>query len=176
MTIGKLSEWFVAKDSPPTPAHTIQTAAGAVTSYLIARFFRLPEAYWAPITTLVVMQTTLNAALPFSAQYFAGTAVGALLGAFIDHYFPGSIWAFGAGVLVIGLLGVALQVPRSAYRYASITMAIVMLVTRSTSAKLVAFHRFFEVSLGLAVGLAFFALWQKVSVGFPANRRARNSA
>ena len=56
---------------------------------------------------------------------------------------------------MIGLLGMALQVPRSAYRYASITMAIVILVTRSGSAKLVAFHRFFEVALGVAVGLAF---------------------
>jgi uncharacterized membrane protein YccC len=176
MTNGRLSEWFVAKDNPPTLAHAIQTAAGAVTSYLIARLFHLPEPYWAPIATLVVTQTTLTAALPLSAQYFAGTAAGAMAGALINDYFPRSVWAFGAGVLVMGLLGVALQVPRSAFRYANITMAIVMLITRSDSSKLVAFHRFVEVSLGLAVGLGLFALSEKVSVGFPAKRGARDSA
>jgi len=91
MTIGKLSEWFVAKDSPPTL--TIRSRPRRAHLEFDRRLFRLPEAYWAPITTLVVMQTTLHLALPFSAQYFAGTAVGALAGAFIDHYFPASIWA-----------------------------------------------------------------------------------
>ena len=51
------------------------------------------------------------------------------------------------------------RVEKSAYRYASITLAIVMLVPRSTSAWLVAIHRFFEVSLGIAVGLMLSAFW-----------------
>jgi hypothetical protein len=36
---------------------------------------------------------------------------------------------------------------------------IVMLVTRSTSAWSIAIHRFFEVSIGIAVGLVLSALW-----------------
>jgi hypothetical protein len=51
------------------------------------------------------------------------------------------------------------RVERSAYRYASITLAIVMLVPRSTSAWLVAIHRFFEVSLDIAAGLMLSAFW-----------------
>jgi hypothetical protein len=51
------------------------------------------------------------------------------------------------------------RVERSAYRYASITLAIVMLVPRTTSAWLVAIQRFFEVSLGIAVGLMLSAFW-----------------
>jgi hypothetical protein len=47
---------------------------------------------------------------------------------------------------------------------ANITLAIVMLVPRSTSARLVALHRFFEVSIGIAVGLALFAIWQKIDL------------
>ena len=66
---------------------------------------------------------------------------------------------------MIGLLCVALRVERSAYRYASITLAIVMLVPRSGSGRLVAIHRFFEVSIGIAVGLAFFALWTRIGRG-----------
>ena len=74
-------------------------------------------------------------------------------------YFRGSLWAFGIALFLIGLLCATLHVERTAYRYASVTLAIVMLVTRSTSGGLIAIHRFFEVSLGIAVGLVLSALW-----------------
>lgn len=165
---GQLGAWIIAKDHPPSAGYAAQTALAAVVSYLIARLFRLPEAYWAPMSTLIVMQSTLSAAVPISVQYVAGTAVGAAVGAVTDVYFPANVWAFGVAAFIIGLLCVGLRVERSAYRYASITLAIVMLVPRSTSARLVAIHRFFEVSIGIAVGLAFFALWSKIGVGVSA--------
>jgi uncharacterized membrane protein YccC len=170
MKNGQLHEWIIAKNNPPSVAHVAQTAIAVVVSFLIARLFHLPEAYWAPMATIIVMQSTLSAALPISVQYFAGTAVGAAAGAVADTYFHGNVWDFGAAVFIIGLLGVVLRVERSAFRYASITLAIVMLVPRSTSAsaRLVALHRFFEVSVGLAVGLIFFAVWPKIGLGFSA--------
>jgi uncharacterized membrane protein YgaE (UPF0421/DUF939 family) len=161
----QLGALIIAKDHPPSAGYAAQTAVAAVVSYLIARWFRLPEAYWAPMSTLIVMQSTLSAALPISAQYLAGTAVGAAVGAVTDMYFPTNVWAFGVAALIIGLLCVALRVERSAYRYASITLAIVMLVPRSTGGRLVALHRFFEVSIGIAIGLAFFALWSRIGEG-----------
>ncbi len=145
-------------------------------SYLVARLFHLPEAYWAPMSTLIVMQSTLSAAVPISVQYVAGTAIGAAVGAVTDVYFPANVWAFGVVALIIGLLCVALRVERSAYRYASITLVIVMLVPRSTSARLVAIHRFFEVSIGIAVGLAFFALWSRIDQGFSSKASQASSA
>ena len=162
---GQFREWVIAKDNPPSVAHVAQTSLAVVVSFLIARLFRLPEAYWAPMVTLIVTQSTLRAALPISVQYFAGTAVGAAIGAFTDIQFHGSVWAFGAAVFFIGLFSVVLRIERSAFRYASITLAIVMLVPRSTSARLVALHRFFEVSVGLIVGLALLALWPRISLG-----------
>jgi uncharacterized membrane protein YgaE (UPF0421/DUF939 family) len=168
MKKGQLGEWFIAKANPPSVTYAAQTALAVVVSYLIARWFRLPEAYWAPMSTLIVMQSTLSAALPISMQYVAGTAVGAAVGAVTDIYFPGSVWAFGGAVFIIGFFCVVLGVERSTYRYASITLAIVMLVPRSTSARLVALHRFFEVSIGIAVGLAFFALWSRIGLGVSA--------
>lgn len=110
------------------------------------------------------MQSTLSAALPISVQYVAGTAIGAAVGAVADVYFPANVWAFGVAAFGIGLLCVGLRVERSAYRYASITLAIVMLVPRSSSGRLVALHRFFEVSIRIAVGLAFFGLWEKITL------------
>jgi len=50
----------------PVPAHALRTAVAALASVLVARLFRLPEVYWAPITTLVITQSSLGAALAVS--------------------------------------------------------------------------------------------------------------
>jgi uncharacterized membrane protein YccC len=173
---GQLGTWIIAKDHPPSMGYTAQTAVAAVVSYLVARLFRLPEAYWAPMSTLIVMQSTLSAALPVAAQYVAGTAAGAAVGAVADVYFPANVGAFGGAVFIIGLLCVMLRIERSAYRYASITLAIVMLVPRSSSGRLIALHRFFEVSIGIAVGLVFFGLWSKIALRLSANTSSNSSA
>ena len=76
----QLSRFIVARDNPPSLVLAARTAVAAVVSYLIARLFRLPEAYWAPISTVIGMGSTLGAALPVSAQHFAGTAIGAAVG------------------------------------------------------------------------------------------------
>jgi uncharacterized membrane protein YgaE (UPF0421/DUF939 family) len=48
---------------------------------------------------------------------------------------------------------------KTAYRYASITLAIIVLIPRSNAAWIVALHRFFEVSVGILVALALVAVW-----------------
>ena len=164
---GQLRKWVIARDNPPSIAHVALSALATVLSYVIARLFRLPEAYWAPMSALMVMQLTLSAAFPIAVQYVVGTAVGAAVGAVIDTCFHTSVRALGAAIVLVGLLCVALRVERSAFRYSSITLVIVMLVPRSTSGRLVALHRFLEVSIGIAVGLVLFAVWQQIDLKFP---------
>jgi len=132
-----------------------RTTIAAIAALLLARSLKLPEFYWAPISTIVIVLSTIPP-LSLAWQRFAGTAMGAAVGAVTATYFGESVWWFGAAVFVTGLLCVALRVERSAYRYASVTLVIVMLVTRSGSAPSVAIHRFFEVSIGIAVGLLLF--------------------
>jgi uncharacterized membrane protein YgaE (UPF0421/DUF939 family) len=91
----------------------------------------LPEPYWATITTLIVMQSTLSAALAISEQRFAGTALGAGLGALIATYFAASVVWFAAGVFLLGIICSALGLDKAAYRFAGIPLAIVMLVSRA---------------------------------------------
>ena len=55
------------------------------------------------------------------------------------------------------LPGLAAQ--RNAYRYAGVTLAVVMLVARANSSWDVAMHRFIEVSIGIAIGLLLTAVW-----------------
>lgn len=160
----RFREWVIAKNNPPSIAHVGLTVIAVVASFLIARAFRLPEAYWAPIASLMTMQLTFSAALPVAVQYVAGTAAGAAVGALADTYFHASLAIFAAAVVLVGLLCVALRVERSTFRYASITLVIVLLVPRPASARVVALHRFFEVSIGIAVGLIIFAIWQRIDL------------
>ena len=138
--------------------HSARTAAAAVVSLVVARALELPEAYWATITTLIIMQSTLGAALTVSEQRFAGTALGAVMGALLTTYFGSNQIMFGLGVFAIGLICAAVCI-EDAYRLASVTLAIVMLVAHNNQAWIVAAHRFIEVSVGIAVGLALTALW-----------------
>src|SRR5262249_19153548 len=89
----------------------------------------------------------------------AGTAIGAAIGALAATYFHASVWWFGVAVFVVGVLCFLLRIQRSAQRYASITVVMVMLIGRSTNPQSIAIHRFFEVSIGIAVGLLLFAFW-----------------
>jgi len=172
----QIRDWVIARDNPPSIAQVTLTAIASVASYLFARLFGLPEAYWAPMSTLIVMKLTLDAAFPIAVQYVAGTAVGAAVGAVTDYYFHTSVWAFAGAVVFVGLVCVAFRIQRSAFRYASVTLAIILLVPRPTSAPRVALHRFFEVMIGLVVGLALFAVWQKLDLRFPHRSRQTSSS
>jgi uncharacterized membrane protein YccC len=150
---------IVARENPSSFAHSARTAVAAVVSLLVARLLHLPDAYWASITSLIVMQSTFGAALSISAQRFVGTAVGAAVGAVAATYAAGNVIVYGVLVFLVGLLCAVLRVERSAYRYASITLAIIMLIPRTDAPWLTAAHRFNEVSLGIIVALAITAVW-----------------
>jgi len=78
----------------------------------------------------------------------AVAAVGSLL---IARFFrlPESHWA-AITTIVIG---------RNAFRYAGITLAIVMLIARAEPAWMVAIYRFLEIFMGIAVALLVTAVW-----------------
>jgi len=141
--------------------HSVRTAIAAVLALLIGRLRKLPESYWAAITTLIVMQSTLGAALTISKQRPAGTALGAAMGALFATYAGKSVTVFGLGILLSGVICALLHMERNPYRYAGITLATVMLVGRAQPAWVIAIQRFIEISLGISVGLLMTALWPK---------------
>jgi uncharacterized membrane protein YccC len=91
--------WKWEPENLPSVIHSIRTAIAATVSLAVARLFGLPEAYWAAIATLVVMQSTLSATLLISIERIAATALGALAGALVASYFTGNLLAFAATVL-----------------------------------------------------------------------------
>ncbi|HXJ13719.1 MAG TPA: FUSC family protein [Candidatus Limnocylindrales bacterium] len=143
----------------PVLVHSARTAVAAIVSVAAARLLRLPETYWAPVTTLVIVQSSLGAALAVSRQRFAGTALGAAVAAVAATYFGSHLFVFGISVFLTGLLCALVRLDRSAYRFAGMTVAIVLLIPRPEPTWQIAYHRFAEVSVGIAVALLLATLW-----------------
>jgi uncharacterized membrane protein YgaE (UPF0421/DUF939 family) len=91
-------------------------------------------------------------------QRFVGTALGAVLGAALATYFSPSVLVYGLGILLCGVLAWLLRVG-GAYRFAGITLSIVLLIPHASAPWIVGWHRFLEVSLGIAVALAVTMVW-----------------
>jgi uncharacterized membrane protein YccC len=157
--------------SPPMPTWTTRfgltrdaliisarTAMAAVISLLLARRLNLQEFYWAPISTIVILLSTIPP-LTLAWQRFAGTALGAYLGALIAIC-PHHNWIiYAAGIFACGILSALLRLG-SAYRFAAIALTIVLLVAHEGTPWTVATHRFIEVSLGIAVALVITIIWR----------------
>jgi len=135
-----------------------RTAVATVVSLALARSLKLPEFYWAPISTIVILLSTINP-LTLAWQRFAGTALGAALGALVATYAHPNWVIYGAGIFVCGILSSILRLG-SAYRFAAIALTIVLLITHERSPWVVATHRFIEVSLGIAVALLVTLVWR----------------
>jgi uncharacterized membrane protein YgaE (UPF0421/DUF939 family) len=134
-----------------------RTTLAAAASLLLARLLKLPESYWAPISAIVIIQSTIDPRT-VAWQRFAGTALGAVLGAAVATFFPSTALVYAAGVFLCGALCWLLRL-RGAYRFAAITLSIIVLVAHTHSAWIVALHRFVEVSVGIAVALIVAEVW-----------------
>jgi len=143
----------------PIVMHSARTAVATVASLLAARWFGLAEAYWAPITTLVITQSSLGAAFAVSWQRFLGTVLGAVVDATAASYFGHHVLVFGITVFILGLLRAVAHLDVSAYRFGGVTLGIVLLIPRTGPAWQVAFHRFAEVSIGIGAALVLAWLW-----------------
>jgi uncharacterized membrane protein YgaE (UPF0421/DUF939 family) len=140
-------------------AHSLRTAVVAILSILAARMLKLPQSYWAPITTLVITQSSLGSTLAVSWQRFIGTALGAAIGAVVATYFGPPVLVFGTSVFLMGLCCAAVHADRSAYRFGGVTLAIILLLPRGEPAWRLAFYRFSEVSVGIAMALLMTLVW-----------------
>ncbi len=136
---------------------SLRTAIAAVTAMLLARASKLPGYYWAPISTIVVIQSTIPPRT-LGWQRFVGTALGAFVGAVLATCFHSTTLVYGVGILSCGVLAWYMRIV-GAYRFAAITLSIVLLIPSMAAPWIVAWHRFLEVSLGIAVALVMTILW-----------------
>jgi uncharacterized membrane protein YgaE (UPF0421/DUF939 family) len=138
--------------------HTsVRTTVATMVSLLIARGLKMPEFYCAPISTVVILLSTIHP-LTLAWQRFAGTALGAFLGAVIATCFHPDWIIYGVGIFVCGILSAVLRIT-AAFRLAAIALNIVLLITHDRPPWIVATHRFMEVSVGIAVVLLVTLAW-----------------
>jgi uncharacterized membrane protein YccC len=153
--------WTWKRENLPSVTHAMRTAVAATLSVLLARLVGMPEAYWAVIATVVVMQSPLSSTVPLAIQRIVASALGASLGAIESAYFGANLIAFALAIFVLGLISLAFRLERVGYSYAGITLAIIVLIPRPEAPWIAAAHRFAEVSLGILVALAVVAVWRE---------------
>jgi uncharacterized membrane protein YccC len=143
-----------------------RTTTAALVALLLARLLKLPESYWAPISAIVIIESTVDARI-ISWQRFAGTGLGAVIGGLVGTFFAPDIGIFFArsvltyaiAIFVCVALCAALRI-QGASRFAAITATIILLTAHPHAPWIVAWHRFLEVSLGIAVGLFLDRVWR----------------
>jgi uncharacterized membrane protein YgaE (UPF0421/DUF939 family) len=121
----------------------IATGIAGVVSLYAGRVLQLPQAYWAAISSFIVLQSNIAGTLSAARNRLIGTAIGAVIGALSVPY-------LGAHPLWLGL--------EDSYRLACVTVAIVMLISPIHSAWFTAAYRFLEVALGIMVAVAIAAI------------------
>jgi uncharacterized membrane protein YgaE (UPF0421/DUF939 family) len=141
--------------------HAVRTAIAATLSVLLARLLGMPEAYWAVIATLVVMQSPLSSTVPLAIQRIVASALGASLGAIESACFGANLVAFALTIFVLGLVSFVFRLERVGYSYAGMTLVIIVLIPRPEAPWIAAVHRFAKVSLGILIALAVVAVWRE---------------
>ena len=84
----------------------------------------LPEAYWAPVTTVMITQSSLGAALAVAWHRFL--VLRAVVGAAMPTYVGPHAVAFGIGLFVLGLIRIVTHSDLTGYRFGGVALAIVL--------------------------------------------------
>lgn len=132
------------------------TLAGLVT-FALAELFRLPQGYWAVLTSVIIMQGSVGGSLKAGIDRMIGTFAGAIWGVLVTLAIPHHDTAALALALAVALGPLALVAAlKPGFRVAPVTAIIVLLSTTSLQAGPVSYaiDRVFEIGLGCVVGLA----------------------
>lgn len=144
--------------------HGLKTAIAAGISLALVRLLRLPQGYWACITTIVVMQSEIGATITASRDRLVGTAIGVFVGWIAAAFWQDHLVAYVIVVLVCMVIPQMMGL-KNAGRMAGVGASIVLLVPSGEAHWRVARDRFFEVSVGILVALAVSqAIWRKTTL------------
>ncbi len=135
--------------------HALRVAVAVGVSFAIAQVLNLPQGYWAVITAVLVVQTSIGGTLGASRDRLLGTVVGAAVGGLAAFVRAETATGEGAALVICTAL---LTVPAMIYpslRIAPVT-AIIMIVGSPTHAQSLtaAGFRVAEIAIGSIIGLA----------------------
>jgi len=137
--------------------HGVSAAFVAVFSFSTASLVPfLLEPYWAPIAAVVVLYPDREATRRAAVERFIGTAIGSLIGWASAAWWHQNLLLYGLSIVVAVGLCYALRLENAA-RLCAVAVTVITLIPRAEAAHLIAFHRFAEVSYGVACALAYTA-------------------
>lgn len=143
---------------PLDPVHlrlALRATMAAGIAFLLAEFFELAKGYWAVLTAILVMQSTIGASLSAALDRLFGTLLGGVLGVLGAWVAGPSLTLTGIALLAGVLVTVYLAAKRPSLKLAAVTVAIVLLSDPSHAEPVrSALERLAEIGLGACVGLA----------------------
>jgi uncharacterized membrane protein YccC len=131
------------------------SALVAVFCYATVRLLpSLLEPYWAPIAAVVVLYPEREATKTAAFDRFVGTILGCLIGWGSCVWWHENVILYGLAVAVAVGLCIVLKLDRAS-RLCAVAVTVLTLVPHAEPAHRVAFHRFVEVSYGVACALGY---------------------
>jgi uncharacterized membrane protein YccC len=135
----------------------VRVTSAAILAFALAKLLGFAHGYWAVITAIIVMQTSVGGSLKAALDRLLGTMAGALYGAAIAIVIPHASTSGLAAAMVAAILPLALLAAiKPNFKAAPIT-AFIVLVPLSGAAVppfTYALERILEISIGSVVGLA----------------------
>lgn len=133
----------------------LRATVAALLAYLLAYWLDLPKGYWAVLSAILVVQSSLGASLAIAIDRCLGTIAGGVIGV-LFAILAGPSFALTLIFLVLGTFLAAMLAARSpSYKLAPVTVCVVMLADPShVDPWISGLERILEISLGGAVGLA----------------------
>jgi len=135
----------------------VRVTAAAVLAFAFAKLLGFSHGYWAVITAIIVMQTSVGGSLKASVDRLLGTMAGAIYGAAIAVIVPHATTTGLATAMVIAIAPLALLAAIWAYFKAAPITAFIVLVPMSgqeVAPLTFALDRILEISIGSVVGVA----------------------
>jgi uncharacterized membrane protein YgaE (UPF0421/DUF939 family) len=103
--------------------HAIKTGVAAVVCLYLADLFRLPQGYWAAVSAVIVLQSSVGATVNASLSRFADTAIGAVLGGLFVKLWGSHVWALGFAAAITVWLCLLLAIAAAFHRLAETVAA-----------------------------------------------------
>jgi uncharacterized membrane protein YccC len=131
------------------------TIAGVLT-FILAESLHLPQAYWAVLTAVLVVQASLGASLKVVLERMVGTIGGAAYSVLVASVMPHDTLLLMVLTLAVALMPMAfLAALTPRFRIAPVTVVIVIFTSlgQTQSIILYALERVGEIGLGSLVGL-----------------------
>ncbi|MGQ3675231.1 FUSC family protein [Xanthobacter sp. TB0139] len=139
------------------PAHLkqgLRACIAALVAFGVGTALQLPNSYWAVLTAVLVVQSTVGASLSVAIERTLGTLVGGVVGVAASVLAgtsqPLTFLALALGILITSTLAAR----SSAYKLAPVTVVIVLLAEASHASPWIsALFRLMEIAIGGMAGV-----------------------